>query len=43
MQQGDPHMQDREHADGSRSRVINDRMSANICRNTAISAIWNLT
>ena len=27
-------------ADGARSRVISDRMSANICRGTATSAIW---
>jgi hypothetical protein len=30
-------------AGGTRSRVINDRMSANVCRGTATSAIWNVT
>src|SRR6516225_10943575 len=27
---------------GARSRAISDRMSANICRDTATSAIWNV-
>ncbi len=30
-------------AGGTRSRAISVRMSANICRGTAISAIWNAT
>ena len=29
-------------AGGARSRAIRDRMSANICHNTATSTIWNL-
>ena len=29
-------------AGGARSRVISDRMSANICRDTATSAIWKV-
>src|SRR6516165_10851576 len=29
-------------AGGARSRAISDRMSANICRDTATSAIWNV-
>jgi len=33
----------RAGAGGARSRAINDRMSANICRGTATSAIWNQT
>ena len=30
-------------AGGARKRVISDRMSRNICRDTATSAIWNVT
>jgi hypothetical protein len=30
-------------AGGARSRAISDRVSANICRETATSAIWNVT
>jgi len=30
-------------AGGARSRAINERMSANICRDTATSAIWKVT
>ena len=30
-------------AGGARSRAISDRMSTNICRETATSAIWNAT
>ena len=30
-------------AGGARSRAISDRMSANICRDTATSAIWKVT
>jgi hypothetical protein len=30
-------------AGGARSRAISERISANICRDTATSAIWNVT
>ena len=30
-------------AGGARSRAISDRISANICRDTATSAIWKVT
>ena len=30
-------------AGGARSRAISDKISANICRGTATSAIWNVT
>ena len=30
-------------AGGARSRAISARMTANICRDTATSAIWNVT
>jgi hypothetical protein len=41
-----PHVNPSVHhagAGGARSRAIIDRMSANICRDTATSAIWNVT
>jgi hypothetical protein len=28
---------------GARNRAIGDRMSANVCRGTATSAIWKVT
>jgi hypothetical protein len=31
------------HAGGARSRAISDWMSVNICRDSATSAIWNVT
>jgi hypothetical protein len=31
------------HAGGARIRAISDLMSANICRDSATSAIWNVT
>jgi hypothetical protein len=30
-------------AGGARSRAISDKISANICRDTATSAIWKMT
>src|SRR6516225_9604749 len=30
-------------AGGARNRAISDKMSANVCRETATSAIWNVT
>src|SRR6516162_7185924 len=39
------HLASARHAGvgGARSRAISDRMSANICRDTATSAIWKVT
>jgi hypothetical protein len=34
---------DHAGAGRARSRAISDRISANICRGTATSAVWNVT